>query len=93
MVDSLYTQALEERPTDFDPELARQRYKIFQKYFSTLTSLREHFTFTLINAMDTIANVQKMIIREFEYQSENEIAVETLDVIQVWRGLFELMNH
>jgi adenylate kinase len=91
MVDSLYSKALEERPTDFDPELARQRYKIFQKYFSTLTSLREHFTFTLINAMDTIGNVQKMIVREFEYQSENEIAVETLDIMQVLGNCFVLL--
>ena len=81
--DGVPAQMVEERPTDFDEKFARSRYKIFQQYFSTLTSLREHFIFTMLNANESLEKVQELIRKEFEYQSHNEIATETLDAIQV----------
>ena len=74
---------MEVRPTDLDPELALLRYKTFQNYFGTLNSLREVFSFTMINAMDEIEVVQARIKKEFEYQSQNEISSDTLNAIQV----------
>jgi hypothetical protein len=76
-------QRAEERKTDMSAELARHRYRLFQRYFGAIISLQEHFTFTMIDATDSLEIVQSHIKREFEYQSENEIGSETLDTIQV----------
>jgi len=92
-LESVYYHPVEERPTDFDPELAKKRYEVFQQHFSTLITLREHFTFTMINAMDSVEKVQNRINQEFVYQSENEIATETLDAIQKIPLVGEVKQH
>ena len=59
----------EERETDFDPDLARNRYRTFkEKTFDALVSLKQIFHYHFINAQAPVEVVQENIIRELEYQ-------------------------
>ncbi|EGG16079.1 adenylate kinase [Cavenderia fasciculata] len=73
---------LEERYTDTSEEIARKRYKIFRDHYSTLTALKKHFPFSIIDASKSINEVQQSIIKEFKYQSSLELAEETYDMVQ-----------
>jgi adenylate kinase len=73
----------EERATDFDPELARNRYRTFkEKTFDALVSLKQIFHYHFINAQAPIGEVQKNIIRELEYQSSLELDPRTYDTLR-----------
>ena len=73
----------EERPTDSDPEAAKNRYRVFKETtFDTLTSLREIFHFHFIDASGTLKDVQKNIEKELFYQSSLELEPETFDKIR-----------
>ncbi len=73
----------EERATDFDPELARNRYRTFkEKTYDALVSLKQIFHYHFINAQAPIQVVQKNIIRELEYQSSLELDPRTYDTLR-----------
>lgn len=73
----------EERATDFDPELARNRYRTFkEKTYDALVSLKQIFHYHFINAQASIEVVQQNIIRELEYQSSLELDPRTYDTLR-----------
>lgn len=73
----------EERATDFDPELARNRYRTFkEKTFDALVSLKQIFHYHFINAQAPIEVVQNNIIRELDYQSSLELDPRTYDTLR-----------
>ncbi len=74
---------LEERVTDVDPELCRNRYRVFKETtFEALRSLRQIFHFHFIDAEGTLQEVQQNILREFSYQSSLELSHEVFDLIR-----------
>lgn len=70
-------ELLEERPTDFSEEAARLRYKIFTDHYGTLVSLREHFTFKIIQAGNSVEVVQRDLLEEFRYQGSLDLSEDT----------------
>lgn len=73
----------EERNTDFDPQLARNRYRTFkEKTYDALVSLKQIFHYHFINAQAPIAVVQRNIISELEYQSSLELDPRTYDTVR-----------
>lgn len=74
---------LEVRATDFDPDLARNRYRTFkEKTYDALVSLKQIFHYHFINAQASISVVQQNIIRELEYQSSLELDPRTYDTLR-----------
>ncbi|CAG8541506.1 4796_t:CDS:10, partial [Scutellospora calospora] len=74
-------QLLEERVTDYDELLIRARYQIFKEHFGALMKLGKLFPFHLINAVGSIEEVMRLILKEFEYQSSLELDHKTYDSI------------
>lgn len=75
-------ELLEERPTDFDIEAARRRYRVFKEQtFEALTSLRAYFHYHFINAQAPLHEVERNIVEEFQYQSSLELDHDTYDTI------------
>jgi len=73
----------EERITDFDEKLARNRYRTFkEKTYDALVSLKQIFHYHFINAQAPIKIVQQNIIRELEYQSSLELDPRTYDTLR-----------
>lgn len=73
----------EERVTDFDETLARNRYRTFkEKTYDALVSLKQIFHYHFINAQAPIEVVQENIIRELEYQSSLELDPRTYDALR-----------
>lgn len=73
----------EERATDFDPVLARNRYRTFkEKTYSALVSLKQIFHYHFINAQAPFEVVRKNIIRELDYQSSLELDPQTYDALR-----------
>jgi adenylate kinase len=73
----------EERATDFDPELARNRYRTFkEKTYGALVSLKQIFHYHFINAQAPIDVVQRNIINELEYQSSLELDPRTFHTLR-----------
>ncbi len=73
----------EERNTDFDPDLARNRYRTFkEKTYDALVSLKQIFHYHFINAQAPIEIVQQNIIHELEYQSSLELDPRTYDTLR-----------
>ncbi|NND96440.1 MAG: nucleoside monophosphate kinase [Pirellulaceae bacterium] len=73
----------EERPTDFDAALARNRYRTFkEKTYDALVSLKQIFHFHFINAQAPLEIVQENILRELEYQSSLELDPRTFVAMQ-----------
>jgi adenylate kinase len=76
-------ELLEERPTDFHPELARNRYRTFkEKTYDALLSLKQIFHYHFINAQAPIEVVQENIVHELEYQSSLELDPRTYDTLR-----------
>lgn len=74
---------LEERVTDVDPDLCRNRYRTFKDTtFEALQSLRQIFHFHFIDAEDDLPEVQKNILQEFTYQSSLELSPEVFELIR-----------
>lgn len=75
-------ELLEERPTDTDESLARNRYKIFKEHtYDALLSLKQFFHYHLINAQPPLDVVQANILSEMEYQSSLELDPRTYDAL------------
>ncbi|WP_226895429.1 nucleoside monophosphate kinase [Luteolibacter marinus] len=84
----------EERNTDFDPELARNRYRTFkEKTYDALVSLKQIFHYHFINAQAPIEVVQQNIIRELEYQSSLELDPQTYDTLRHIPLADEIVQH
>ncbi|MGB6219578.1 nucleoside monophosphate kinase [Haloferula sp.] len=84
----------EERKTDFDPELARNRYRTFkEKTFDALVSLKQIFHYHFINAQASIDVVQQNIIRELDYQSSLELDPRTYDSLRSIPLAEEIVEH
>ncbi|HEX7652816.1 MAG TPA: nucleoside monophosphate kinase [Verrucomicrobiae bacterium] len=70
----------ENRPTDHDESLARRRYRIFKEQtWDALQSLKEIYHYHFINAQGPVAEVEKNILTELEYQSTLELDSRTVD--------------
>jgi adenylate kinase len=77
------TNLLEERVTDIDPNLCRERYRVFKETtFDALSSLRRIFHFHFIDAEGTLQEVQQNIVREFSYQSSLELSHDVFNLIR-----------
>ena len=75
-------EPLELRPTDVDEALARNRYRTFKELtYEALTSLRRHFHYHFVNADAPLADVERSINAEFQYQSSLELGQATFDII------------
>jgi adenylate kinase len=75
-------EPLELRPTDIDEALARNRYRTFKELtYEALTSLRRHFHYHFVNADAPLADVERSINAEFQYQSSLELGHATHDII------------
>jgi len=76
-------ELLEERTTDFHPELARNRYRTFkEKTYDALVSLKQLFHYHFINAQAPVEVVQQNIISELAYQSSLELDPLTYDTVR-----------
>ncbi|KAI8063239.1 hypothetical protein BC940DRAFT_113628 [Gongronella butleri] len=71
----------EERVTDNNETLIRDRYSIFKAHYGSLLKLSKLFPFHLINATSSIKEVMQIILKEFEYQSSLELDSDTFDQI------------
>ena len=84
----------EERNTDFDEGLARNRYRTFkEKTYDALVSLKQIFHYHFINAQAPIEVVQQNIIRELEYQSSLELDPRTYDSLRHIPLADEIVMH
>jgi adenylate kinase len=84
----------EERTTDFDPELARNRYRTFkEKTYDALVSLKQIFHYHFINAQAPVEVVQQNIISELEYQSSLELDPRTYDTLRHIPLADEIVQH
>ena len=73
----------EERPTDFNEALARNRYRVFKEQtYDALVSLKEIFHYHFINAQAPLEVVRRNIVRELEYQSSLELEPRTYDLLR-----------
>ena len=73
----------EERPTDFNEALARNRYRVFKEQtYDALVSLKELFHYHFINAQAPLEVVRENIVRELEYQSSLELEPRTFDMLR-----------
>jgi adenylate kinase len=84
----------EERATDFDAGLARNRYKVFkEKTYDALVSLKEIFHYHFINAQAPLALVQENIVQELDYQSSLELDPRTFDQLRKLPLASEIIRH
>jgi adenylate kinase len=84
----------EERPTDFDAALARNRYRVFkEKTYDALVSLKELFHYHFINAQAPLELVHENIVRELEYQSSLELDPPTFERLRRIPLASEIVQH
>ncbi len=82
------------RATDLDEALAQKRYRTFtEETFEALTSLRRDFHYHFVNADAPLAEVEKSIIAEFQYQSSLELGHATYDIIHGIPLASEVTRH
>lgn len=75
-------ELVSERVTDFDPVLLLERYKTFERHRDTLDNLMQHFTYKIIDGSGSVESVQEEILRQFQYQSKQELSRASFDAIQ-----------
>ncbi|MEM9826290.1 MAG: nucleoside monophosphate kinase [Planctomycetota bacterium] len=84
----------EERPTDFNESLARERYRMFkERTYDALVSLKAIFHYHFINAQASLAEVRANILRELEYQSSLELDPRTYDALRRIPLASEIVRH
>ncbi|MEO6246773.1 MAG: nucleoside monophosphate kinase [Opitutaceae bacterium] len=87
-------ELLEDRPTDHDEGLARRRYRVFKEQtWDALQSLKETFHYHFINAQGTLAEVERNILKELEYQSTLELDPRTVDRLRHVPVANEIIIH
>jgi len=84
----------EERTTDFNDGLARNRYRVFKEQtYDALISLNQIFHYHFINAQAPLQVVQENIVRELEYQSSLELDPRTYDCLRRLPLASEIVLH
>ncbi|MEJ6570389.1 MAG: nucleoside monophosphate kinase [Akkermansiaceae bacterium] len=84
----------EERPTDTNEELARNRYRTFKEQtYDALLSLKQIFHYHFINAQLPLDAVQENILHELEYQSSLELDPRTYDVLRNLPEASDVISH
>ena len=84
----------EERPTDFNKELARNRYRVFKEQtYDALVSLKQIFHYHFINAQAALDEVQENILQELEYQSSLELDPRTFDAMRRIPVASQIVRH
>ena len=84
----------EDRPTDHDESLARRRYRVFKEQtWDALQSLKEIYHYHFINAQGPIAEVERNILNELEYQSTLELDSRTVDRLRGVPVASQLIVH
>lgn len=84
----------EERPTDFNDELARNRYRVFKEQtYDALVSLKQIFHYHFINAQAPLETVQDNILHELEYQSSLELDPRTFHSLASIPLASEIVSH
>ena len=87
-------ELIEERPTDYDLDLAKRRYRVFKEQtWDALQSLREIFHYHLVNAQGSLAEVEHNILRELQYQSSLELDPRTHDLLRTIPVASDLVVH
>ena len=87
-------QLPEDRPTDHDESLARRRYRVFKEQtWDALQSLKEIYHYHFINAQGPVAEVEKNILSELEYQSTLELDSRTVDRLRGVPVASQLVIH
>lgn len=87
-------ELMEERPTDTNEDLARNRYRTFkERTYDALLSLKQIFHYHFINAQLPLAAVQENILHELEYQSSLELDPRTYDVLRGLPEASEITRH
>ncbi|MDA8743968.1 nucleoside monophosphate kinase [Rubripirellula amarantea] len=86
--------AWEERPTDFNEELARNRYRVFkERTYDALVSLKQIFHYHFINAQASLEVVRENILSELEYQSSLELDPKTFHTLRKIPLASEIISH
>jgi hypothetical protein len=62
------------RATDATEAIAKARYQVFRRHYSTLLRLKERFPFCLIDACGSLADTEAQIATELRYQSSLELS-------------------
>lgn len=84
----------EERATDFNEGLARNRYRVFKEQtYDALVSLKKIFHYHFINAQAPLELVRENIIQELEYQSSLELDPRTFDQLRKLPLASEIVRH
>lgn len=84
----------EERPTDFNEQLARNRYRVFKEQtYDALVSLKQIFHYHFINAQASLEVVQENILRELEYQSSLELDPRTFHALRKIPLASDIVSH
>ena len=84
----------EERATDFNEGLARNRYRVFKEQtYDALVSLKQIFHYHFINAQAPLKAVQENIVRELDYQSSLELDPPTYDLLRKLPLASEILQH
>lgn len=84
----------EERPTDFDQSLARNRYRVFKEQtYDALVSLNKIFHYHFINTQAPHEKARENIVRELEYQSSLELDPSTFDLLRALPLASEIVRH
>lgn len=87
-------ELVEERATDFSPELAQRRYRVFKEQtWDALQSLKELFHYHFINAQGPIEEVEQNILRELQYQSTLELDPRTFERLRGIPLASEIIVH
>ncbi len=87
-------ELLEERPTDTNEDLARNRYRTFKEQtYDALLSLKQIFHYHFINAQLPLEAVQANILQELEYQSSLELDPRTYDVMRRIPEASDIISH
>lgn len=84
----------EERPTDFNEDLARNRYRTFkERTYDALVSLKQIFHYHFINAQASLDVVRANILSELEYQSSLELDPNTFHTLRKIPLASEIVSH
>jgi len=87
-------EILEERPTDFNEQLARNRYRVFKEQtYHALVSLKQIFHYHFINAQAPLDVVRENILRELEYQSSLELDPRTFHTLRKIPLASDIVSH
>jgi adenylate kinase len=84
----------EVRVTDFDPDAAKRRYRVFKdETWEALQSLKEIYHYHFVNAQGSVESVERNIRQELDYQSSLELDPDTYDAVRQLPVASDLITH